>query len=79
MLELRVFEMRLTKAIKSATGYCIAWVLYFIGDAVSRLLVGDITVRFLFPIYSTCMTISIETQDRWSPHKGPWSLRHKVL
>ena len=59
--------------MKRALGWCVAWTLYWAGDAASRLM-GDTerrSDRVVYRVYSTLMVWSMDVQD-WSGANGPW-------
>lgn len=57
--------------IKLVIAYIIAWLLYFIGDSISRMMHTEYTA-WLYPLYNECMSWSYNVQD-WGNAKSPWS------
>jgi hypothetical protein len=52
-------------------GYVASWVLYWIGDTLSRVMVLTDWLAFLYEPYNWCMTESYNIQE-WSGAKSPW-------
>lgn len=48
----------------------IAWIFYFAGDLVSKIMDTDYTA-FLYPLYNKLMTISVYIQGEDNQY-GPW-------
>jgi hypothetical protein len=59
------------KALKSIVGWPAAWLLYYLGDLVSKPLNAWDWAAFLYPAYNRLMLASSSVQD-WSGCKGPW-------
>lgn len=51
--------------MKKAIGYTVAWVLYYLGDLVSRF------PNFNYTVYSKLMISSGDVQD-WAKLNSPW-------
>jgi len=51
--------------MRKTIGYPITWILYYLGDAISRI------PNFYYPIYNNLMIWSSKTQ-KWSRLKSPW-------
>lgn len=56
--------------IKKAIAWPIAWALFWIGHAVSKLMHWDATA-WLYPAYNRLMIASCDIQD-WAGLSGPW-------
>jgi hypothetical protein len=51
-------------------GYVISWVLFWIGDLVSKPM-HYLDWWWLYPVYNRLMISSADVQD-WSNANGPW-------
>lgn len=56
---------------KRTLGGAVAWILYWMGDAVSHVMLWSDWAG-LYPVYSKLMCASADVQD-WSGGVGPWS------
>ncbi len=56
--------------MKKAIGWLVAWILFLIGDFVSKFMNTGFT-GWMYPAYNKLMCASLDVQD-WSGAKGPW-------
>jgi len=53
-------------------GYAGSWMLYWLGDLVSRIMHFDL-MWWLYPVYNQLMCCSLRIQDWSDIDTGPWS------
>ena len=51
--------------------YWLAWLLYLLGDGVSRVMALHRQLGRLYPLYNWLMSKSVAVQDRFGL-SGPW-------
>ena len=56
--------------MRKVIGWTLSWVLYWLGDLVSRLMNFD-CMFWLYPVYNKLMTWSYNIQV-WGGNHGPW-------
>ncbi len=56
--------------IKKFIGYVVSWLLYGLGDLVSKPM-HYIDLWWLYPVYNRLMIWSYDIQD-WAGANGPW-------
>lgn len=56
--------------MRKAIGWLVSWTLYWLGDAVSRLMNFD-SMWWLYPAYNRLMIWSMQVQD-WAGNQTPW-------
>jgi hypothetical protein len=57
--------------MKTIIGFIVAWILYWIGDTLSRVMTLSDELFFLYDSYNWCMTKSYNIQQ-WAGAKSPW-------
>jgi hypothetical protein len=57
--------------MKKLIGYILSWVLYCLGDLVSRPMNWFEWAWWLYPVYNRLMICSYDVQE-WGGNFGPW-------
>ena len=61
--------------MKKLVGYTVSWTLYWLGDAVSRVMNID-SMWWLYSVYNRLMTWSLQVQD-WAGNTTPWHKKNQ--
>lgn len=62
-----------TNKLRKSIGYIAAWILYYLGDWVSKPMYKWDMFAWLYPLYNNLMYWSISVQDWADDPDGPWS------
>lgn len=57
--------------MRKVVGYVVSWILFWLGDIVSRPMNWVECMWWLYPAYNKLMLWSSSVQD-WSGANGPW-------
>lgn len=66
---LKIYKQEGTK-LKKLIGYIITWVLYIVGDIISKPMQW-FDWAWLYPTYNRLMLLSYRTQ-KWAGNETPW-------